>query len=76
VSYIQVTKAAFETVDWAETARGAYSAGVADPLTKMGGFVSEWYGTGERADTNARKHLAVMKSYKQVKDKGLACGRA
>jgi hypothetical protein len=75
VSQIQATKKDLETVDWAETARGAYSAGVADPLTKMGGFVSEWYGTGSGGNTNARLHLAVMKSYKQVKDGGVACGR-
>jgi hypothetical protein len=55
--------------------KGAYSAGVADPLTKMGDFVSGWYGTGPDSDIHAKEHLVVMKSYKQVKDGGVACGR-
>jgi hypothetical protein len=63
-------------VDWAETIKGAYSAGVSDPITKVGDFVSEWYGNGPYANTNAKEHLVVIKSYKQVKDAAVACGRS
>jgi hypothetical protein len=78
VSQIQATKKDLETVDWAETAKGAYGAGpdrVAYPITKLDDFLKGWYGTGEGGNLNARVHLAVMKSYKQVKDGGVACGR-
>jgi hypothetical protein len=62
-------------VDWAETIEGAYRAGVSDPIVKIGDFVSGWYGTAPGTEVSAREHLVVMKSYKQVKDGGVACGR-
>jgi hypothetical protein len=62
-------------VDWAETIEGAYSAGVSDPITKVGDFLSGWYGNGPNADGHAKDHLVVMESYKQIKDGAVACGR-
>jgi hypothetical protein len=53
----------------------AYSAGVSDPIKKVGDFISEWYGNGRNADPHAKDHLVVMRSHKQVKDGGVACGR-
>lgn len=72
---LQVDGQAFETMDWAETIKAARSAGVSDPIVKVGDFISGFYGTATGTDRSAREHLAVVKPYKQVKDGAVACGR-
>ncbi|KAH8629878.1 hypothetical protein IG631_14455 [Alternaria alternata] len=66
---------ALETVDWAETIKGAQNADVSDAQAKVDDFEKEFYeGEGEEK-LSARQHRAVVNSYKQIKDRAVACGR-
>jgi hypothetical protein len=72
---LQIDGQALETVDWAETIKGAQDADVPDAQEKVKDFMKEFYdGEGEEQES-ARRHQAVVDSYKHIKDRAVACGR-
>ena len=66
-----VTGAAWETIDWAQTAKQARDDGITDGRTRIQDFREEFY----RPDRSPRKHLMVIKSYKRAKDAANRCRR-
>ena len=62
----------WETVDWAATSQAAKAKGIPDVDKQIREFRYDWY-KGPQADSDARKHYVVFKSYKRVKDQSVSC---
>jgi hypothetical protein len=67
-----ITGNAWETVDWAQTAKQARDDGITDVGKKIKDFRAEFYNA---PSGSPREHLMVIKSYKRAKDAANRCRR-